>query len=186
VSPDTEPYALKKEHLPILFKEYEKLTRLYLDKLGTPNEFSFFHFNVDLDHETCPYKKISGCGAGCSYVAVTPDGEIYPCHQFVGEEGFLLGDVYRGINEKSKPIIEEFRDTTILTNPACKDCWAKYFCGGGCRANSYHFTNTLFGKYEIGCELQKKRIECALYLQAHKKINHKTENNGKDRESLLQ
>ncbi len=164
VADDSQKYAIKEEHLPQIFNEYEKLTDLYLEYRPTENEFSFFHFNIDLDNSSCKFKKESGCGAGSDYIAVSPRGEIYPCHQFVGEEIFKLGTVDQGIAKYD--IVDKFKETTISKKQHCQQCWAKYFCGGGCYANAYHFSGQIDGCYEIGCALQKKRIECALYLKA--------------------
>ena len=163
VTDESQKYAIKEEHIPRIFNEYENLIDLYLQYKSTNNEFNFFHFNIDLEHSTCKYKKESGCGAGSDYIAVSPTGEIYPCHQFVGEEIFKLGTLEQGI--ENKELVEKFKETTVSTKPHCEQCWAKYFCGGGCYANAYYFSGQIDGCYEIGCALQKKRIECALYLK---------------------
>ncbi len=162
------PYAIKKEHLPTIFAEYDKLTELYLKSKNSSQQFNFFHFNVDLDHSTCAYKKISGCGAGCDYIAVTPQGEIYPCHQFVGKEEFRLGSVFDGI--ENEIITNKFREANIFNKENCRKCWAKYFCGGGCHANAYNANKDLMSTYEIGCAMHQKRIECALYIKCKEKI----------------
>ena len=167
VADASQSYAITEELLPQIFNEYEKLIDLYLEYKSTENEFNFFHFNIDLNNASCKFKKESGCGAGSDYIAVAPTGEIYPCHQFVGEESFNLGTVDHGI-EKNE-IVEKFKETTISKKPHCERCWAKYFCGGGCYANAYHFSGQIDGCYDIGCALQKKRIECALYLQVIEK-----------------
>lgn len=167
VALDGMDYAIRPEHLDQIFKEYDKLTELYLSRKKTSKSFNFFHFNIDLNHSTCQKKKVSGCGAGCNYIAVTPQGDIFPCHQFVGEDVFKMGNIFDG--NMDAEIIQQFKETSLLSSPDCMKCWAKYFCGGGCHANAYHFTNNLSGCYKIGCEMQKKRIECALYAKCVEK-----------------
>jgi len=167
--PDME-YAIKSEHLPAIFKEYDKLTDLYLSSKDTPKKFNFFHFNIDLEHSSCAYKKVSGCGAGIDYIAVTPQGDIYPCHQFVGMENFKLGNVTEGI---LKPQTQElFRKANLLNKADCHNCWAKYFCGGGCHANAYNANKDLMSIYQTGCEMHKKRVECSLYIKCVEKAKN--------------
>ncbi len=156
-------YSIKKEDLPQLFEEYEKLAKKMLEMKKENKEFNFFHFMIDLTGGPCVSKRLVGCGSGTEYLAVTPTGELYPCHQFVGMEDFKLGDVDNGI---VKPEIrEKFENLNIYTKPACKKCWAKFYCSGGCCANSYNMNGNFLEPYEIGCELQKKRIECAIMLK---------------------
>lgn len=165
VTEPTEEYALREEHIERINKEYEKLALEYLKaSKNEDDKFNFFHFNIDLDKGPCLYKKMSGCGAGTEYLAVTPDGDLYPCHQFVGDEDFIIGDVEKGItNDK---IYNLFENTGITTKEKCTNCWAKYFCSGGCHANAYNFNNDINEPYGIACELEKKRIECAIMIRA--------------------
>lgn len=163
VAKDCE-YALTEEHLPKLSEEYELLAKEYLDRKLANKGFDFFHFNVDINNGPCMAKRLSGCGAGHEYFAVTPDGDLYPCHQFVGREDYLVGNVFEGIKNTTLP--QEFRQAHVLNKPECRKCWAKYFCSGGCHANAQLFNNTIKEPYKMGCELQKKRLECALMIQA--------------------
>jgi len=163
VSKDSK-YALTKEHLPKLFAEYDKLAQEYLKRKKNGNGFDFFHFNVDINNGPCVAKRLSGCGAGHEYFAVTPDGDLYPCHQFVGRDEFLLGNVFDGVKNTELP--NTFRQTHVLTKTECRECWARYYCGGGCHANAQLFNDTIDKPYEMGCELQKKRLECAVMIQA--------------------
>lgn len=157
-------YVIKEEHLPTLFAEYEKLAKEYLTRKIEGLGFEFFHFNINLDNGPCVAKRLSGCGAGHEYMAVTPEGDLYPCHQFVGREDFLLGNVFEGV--KNTTIPAEFRETHVLAKEACHNCWARFYCSGGCHANAEAMHGTITKPYEIGCELQKKRLECAIYIQA--------------------
>ncbi len=160
-----EKYALLEEHLEILKNEYEKLARLYLESQKEEGKkFQFFHFNIELDGGPCIYKRSIGCGAGTEYVAVTPAGEFYPCHQFVGQEEFIIGNVDEGI--VIEPIVSKFKNVSVNDKPVCKDCWAKYYCSGGCHANAYNFNHNFDVPYDVGCELEKKRIECSIYIKA--------------------
>lgn len=163
VSKDSK-YALTKEHLPKLFAEYDKLAQEYLKRKKNGNGFDFFHFNVDINNGPCVAKRLSGCGAGHEYFAVTPDGDLYPCHQFVGRDAFLLGNVFDGVKNTELP--NTFRQTHVLTKTECRECWARYYCGGGCHANAQLFNDTIDKPYEMGCELQRKRLECAVMIQA--------------------
>lgn len=164
---DKYEYAIKEEHLPTIYKEYEKLVDIYLDKRKNGPWFNFFHFMLDLEDGPCLYKRLSGCGAGCEYIAVTPEGEIYPCHQFVGDKDYLLGTLDDGI--KRKDIMDTFACSTVLTKEDCKNCWAKYLCSGGCSANAYKYNGSISKPHKISCELEKKRLECALYARAMEK-----------------
>jgi uncharacterized protein len=165
VAPEDMQYALTNKHLQQIQQEYEKLVEVYIQSLGTEQEFYFFHFNVDLENGPCVAKRLSGCGAGHHYVAVTPEGDIYPCHQFVGKEDFLLGNVKGGINRLE--IINQFKETNIYTKPLCRECWARFMCAGGCHANAYGFNQDINQPYQIACEITKKRLEAALYIKAH-------------------
>ena len=157
-------YAITEEHLPALFAEYEKLAEIYLERKLAGKGFDFFHFNMDINNGPCVAKRLSGCGAGHEYFAVTPEGDLYPCHQFVGREEFLLGNVFEGVKNQELP--ETFRQTHVMNKEECRECWARFYCSGGCHANAHQFNGTIEKPYEVGCELQKKRLECALMIQA--------------------
>lgn len=159
-------YVLREEDWPSLSKEYEKLADLYLErqKEGWGERFNFFHFRMDLYRGPCMAKRLRGCGAGHEYMAVVPNGDIYPCHQFVGKEGYVIGTVYDGLTNFEIP--KEFRNTHVFTKETCRSCWAKFFCSGGCHANNLTLGGDLETPYEFGCRLQKKRIECAIMIQA--------------------
>jgi uncharacterized protein len=164
VLPTEHELSLREEDLPIIFEQYDKLYSDMLQRYEDGNEFKFYHFNIDLKGGPCVYKRISGCGAGHEYIAVTPDGEIYPCHQFVGNKDFLMGDIYKGMN--SEKLENEFKEAHIYNKPTCRDCWAKFYCSGGCQANNFNFNGDMHIPYEIGCKMQMKRIECAIALKA--------------------
>ena len=155
--------ALTQEDLPIVLEQYEKLAELMLerDKAGKP--FTFYHYMIDLKGGPCIYKRISGCGSGTEYMAVTPWGDLYPCHQFVGEEKFKLGDIWNGVTNKDCQC--EFASCNVYARPDCADCWAKLYCSGGCAANAYHATGSVTGVYKYGCELFRKRMECAIMVE---------------------
>ena len=157
-------YALQEEDKEALFKEYDKLTDLYLKYAEDGKKFEFFHFNVDLNQGPCVVKRVSGCGAGTEYVAVSPEGDIYPCHQFVGNPDFKLGNLYDDHFENNK--YDEFNKAHIYNKEKCRECWAKFYCSGGCHANAYHMNHDIRKPYELGCELEKKRIECAIAIKA--------------------
>lgn len=163
VCEEHEEYALREEHLDALKEEYENLARAYVEYYPTEKRFSFFHFNIDLEGGPCVVRRLSGCGAGTEYMAVTPTGEIYPCHQFVGKESFRVGDVFNGINRTD--IAEEFRRAHVYNKEKCRTCWARFYCGGGCHANAVNMTGDLFTPYAVGCELMKKRLECAIWAK---------------------
>ena len=152
-----DPSELTQEDLPVVLDQYEKLVR-ERDKEGRP--FTFYHYMIDLTGGPCIYKRISGCGSGTEYMAVTPWGDLYPCHQFVGEEKFKLGDIWQGVTNHET--VEEFASCNVYARHECKDCWAKLYCSGGCAANAYHSTGSIKGVYKYGCELFKKRMECAI------------------------
>ena len=163
VLPDEHELSLRREDLPTIFEQYDKLYEDMLKRHREGNFFRFYHFNIDLQGGPCVYKRISGCGAGHEYIAVTPDGDVYPCHQFVGNEDYLLGNIYDGI--KNQNIVQEFKEAHIYNKPICKKCWARFYCSGGCQANNFNFNGDIHVPYEIGCEMQKKRIECAIALK---------------------
>ncbi len=164
VGSPTDEYALREEDLPRLEEEYEKLTRFYIESAQKGRPFSFFHFDIDLDGGPCLPKRLSGCGAGNEYLSVTPKGDLYPCHQFIGREDFLLGNVFTGIKESH--ICDEFRRAYVYNKPKCAECWARFYCGGGCHANAHLTNGNIFEPYELGCALMKKRLECALLIKA--------------------
>ncbi len=157
-----DPSELTEEDKEIVFRQYEELAELMLkrDKEGRP--FTFYHYMIDLSGGPCIYKRISGCGSGTEYMAVTPWGDLYPCHQFVGEERFKLGDIWTGVTNHA--IQEEFASCNVYARPECADCWAKLYCSGGCAANAYHATGSIKGIYSYGCELFRKRMECAIMV----------------------
>lgn len=157
-----DPSELTEEDMPIVMEQYEKLAELMLqrDKEGKP--FTFYHYMIDLTGGPCIYKRISGCGSGTEYMAVTPWGDLYPCHQFVGEEKFKLGDIWNGVSNTD--IQDEFASCNVYARPECRDCWARLYCSGGCAANAYHSTGSVKGVYKYGCELFRKRMECAIMV----------------------
>lgn len=158
-----EDYALKEEDLPVLLEQYDILAKEMLRRSRKGEGFTFFHYMIDLTGGPCIYKRISGCGVGTEYLAVTPWGDFYPCHQFVGNEKFRLGDVYHGI--QNEPLRDEFKLCNVYARKECHDCFAKLYCSGGCTANAYHSTGSLTGTYKLGCDLHRKRIECAIMLK---------------------
>ncbi len=161
-SPD-DPYALTKEDLPILQRQYEILAEEMLKREKEGRGFTFYHYMIDLEGGPCIYKRISGCGSGTEYLAVTPWGDLYPCHQFVGDEKYLMGNVWDGV--KNTEMRDCFKNCNAYARPDCKDCWAKLYCSGGCAANAYHATGDISGIYEYGCELFRKRMECAIMIK---------------------
>ncbi len=164
VGTEDEEYALRKEDLPELFAEYDRLAAEMVSRYGTDREFNFFHFMLDLSGGPCVAKRLSGCGSGTEYLAVTPWGDLYPCHQFVGEEKYLMGNVDEGITRPS--IREEFKNCNVYSKEKCRDCFAKFYCSGGCAANAYKFHGSINEAYEISCELERKRVECAIMIKA--------------------
>ena len=163
VCPPNDPYALTKEDLPKLFEQYEILANEMIKRKKEGRPFTFYHYMLDLKNGPCIYKRITGCGSGTEYMAVTPWGELFPCHQFVGDPKYSLGNIWEGI--KNTAAQDEFRACNAYAKPECKDCWAKMYCSGGCAANAYHATGSVNGIYEYGCELFKKRMECAIMIQ---------------------
>ena len=164
VAEDGESYAIREEDLPVIFEQYDLLAKEMIKREKEGNGFTFFHFMIDLTGGPCVAKRLSGCGSGTEYLAVTPWGDLYPCHQFVGEEDFLLGNVYDGV--KRMDLVNEFKGCTVYTKEKCKKCFARFYCSGGCAANSYKFHGTLNDAYDIGCEMERKRVECALMIKA--------------------
>ena len=164
VAKPTEDYAIKDEDIAAICEAYDRLAAEMLKREKEGNGFNFFHFMIDLTGGPCVAKRLSGCGSGTEYLAVTPWGDLYPCHQFVGNEDFLLGNIYDGI--KRTDICSSFKKCNVYSKPKCKDCFAKFFCSGGCAANAYNFEGDINESYETGCILDRKRVECALMLQA--------------------
>ncbi len=161
------PSALTKEDLEIVKKQYEQLAELMLEKYKEGNPFTFYHYMIDLTGGPCIYKRISGCGSGTEYMAVTPTGDLYPCHQFVGNEDFKLGNIWEGVT--NTPCQKDFKACNVYSRKECADCWAKLYCSGGCAANAFHATGSILGIYESGCELFRKRMECAIFLEIAKR-----------------
>ncbi len=165
----TDAAALTEEDLPVLFDQYEILAKEMIKRKKEGRPFTFYHYMLDLTHGPCIYKRISGCGSGTEYMAVTPTGDLYPCHQFVGDTKYLLGNIWDGVTNKE--IQNEFKLCNAYAREECNDCWAKLYCSGGCAANSYHASGKITGIYEYGCELFKKRIECAVMIQVDENYN---------------
>ena len=173
VAASDDPAALTEADKPVVMKQYEDLAKLMLerDKEGKP--FTFYHYMIDLKGGPCIYKRISGCGSGTEYMAVTPWGDLYPCHQFVGDEKFKLGDIWSGV--KNKKIQEEFASCNVYAREECRDCWARLYCSGGCAANAYHATGSVKGVYKYGCDLFKKRMECAIAVAVERELRAENE-----------
>ena len=164
VAQEDEDYSIRQEDIPAILEEYDKLAVEYIKRQKEGRGFNFFHFNIDLTQGPCVAKRLSGCGSGTEYLAVTPWGDFYPCHQFVGEEEFLLGNVDTGVTNTQ--IRDEFKLCNVYAKDKCRDCFARFYCSGGCAANSYNFHGSITDAYDIGCEMQKKRIECAIMIKA--------------------
>lgn len=164
VASEEESYAIQKEDIPKICEEYDKLAKEYIKRKKEGRGFEFFHFMIDLEQGPCVAKRLSGCGSGTEYLAVTPWGDLYPCHQFVGEEEFLLGNVEEGITNIN--MRDEFKLCNVYAKEKCKDCFARFYCSGGCAANSYKFHHSITDAYDIGCELERKRVECAIMIKA--------------------
>ncbi|MBQ4282852.1 MAG: thioether cross-link-forming SCIFF peptide maturase [Lachnospira sp.] len=164
VAQPTDDYAIREEDLPIIFEQYDKLAKELVKRKKAGNGFNFFHFMIDLTGGPCVAKRLSGCGSGCEYLAVTPWGDFYPCHQFVGNEDFLMGNVDEGIIRED--IVDEFKNCNVYSKDKCKKCFAKFYCSGGCAANSYNFHGNINDAYDVGCEMQRKRVECAIMIKA--------------------
>ena len=164
VAPPEEDYAIREEDIPVILEQYDILAKEMIKREKEGRGFNFFHFMIDLTGGPCVYKRLSGCGSGTEYLAVTPWGDLYPCHQFVGEEEYLMGNVDEGILRKD--ISDRFGRCNVYTKPECRECFARFYCSGGCAANASHFTGDILGNYSIGCELQRKRVECAIMIKA--------------------
>lgn len=164
VGEESDSYAIREEDVPIIKEEYDKLAKIMIEREKEGKGFNFFHFMIDLDGGPCVAKRLSGCGSGTEYLAVTPWGDLYPCHQFVGQEEFLMGNVDDGIVRPE--IADDFRSCNVYSKDKCRDCFAKFYCSGGCMANSYNFHGTIHDTYDIGCEMQRKRVECAIMIKA--------------------
>ena len=161
---DDLSYAITDDDLPRIFDEYDRLTDFYLQRYDEGRPFIYYHFIMDLYRGPCIAKRLRGCGAGHEYMCVVPNGDIYPCHQFVGQDGYVIGNVYEGVTNDTLPAL--FRDMHVLNKPECCKCWAKFFCSGGCHANNIKYGGNIQTPYELSCRIQKKRIECAMYIQA--------------------
>lgn len=161
----TDPeFEIREEDLPKIYEEYDKLALDLIEREKQGKPLTFFHYKLDLKGGPCVYKRLSGCGSGTEYLAVTPQGDLYPCHQFVGNEDFKLGNIFEGITKTE--IVDEFKLCNVYAKDKCKDCFARFYCSGGCAANSYQFHNTIMDAYDIGCKLQQKRVECAIMIKA--------------------
>jgi len=163
-----DPSALTEEDLPIVLQQYEELAELMKARRSEGRPFTFYHYMIDLKGGPCIYKRVSGCGSGTEYMAVTPQGDLYPCHQFVGDVKFLLGNIWDGVTNSE--LQNEFLACNVYSRKECEDCWAKLYCSGGCAANAYHATGSVTGVYEYGCKLFRKRMECAIMLEASKEL----------------
>lgn len=168
VTAPNDPSALTEADRRIVMEQYEKLAELMLKRDAEGKPFTFYHYMIDLKGGPCIYKRISGCGSGTEYMAVTPWGDLYPCHQFVGDEKFRLGDIWRGVDNTT--IQNEFASCNVYAREECRDCWARLYCSGGCAANAYHATGSVRGVYKEGCELFKKRMECAIMVAAAREL----------------
>ncbi len=164
VAQETDSYAIREEDLPQLMEEYENLALEMVKRHGTKDDFNFFHFMIDLEGGPCVAKRLSGCGSGTEYLAVTPTGDLYPCHQFVGNTDFLMGNVDDGV--VNTDLRDEFKSCNVYAKDKCRECFARFYCSGGCAANSYNFHGDIHNAYDIGCALQKKRVECAIMIKA--------------------
>ena len=164
VAKPEDDYALRDEDIPKICEEYDKLAVEMIKREKEGKGFNFFHFMIDLTGGPCVYKRLSGCGSGTEYLAVTPWGDFYPCHQFVGNEDFLMGNVDEGI--KRTDVRDDFKNCNVYSKPKCRDCFARFYCSGGCAANSYNFHGNINDAYDVGCELQRKRVECAIMIKA--------------------
>jgi uncharacterized protein len=158
------PYTIEESDLETIYAQYDELAEEMLSRHGTDEDFGFFHYNVDLEQGPCIIKRLTGCGAGSEYIAVTPEGDIYPCHQFVGNEEMKMGSILDESWDSEMSLV--FKNAHIFNKPKCRDCWAKYYCSGGCHANAYNFNGDINIPYEIGCDLEKKRLETSIYMQA--------------------
>ena len=173
VAASDDPAALTEADKPVVMKQYEDLAKLMLERDKEGKSFTFYHYMIDLKGGPCIYKRISGCGSGTEYMAVTPWGDLYPCHQFVGDEKFKLGDIWSGVNNKK--IQDEFASCNVYAREECRDCWARLYCSGGCAANAYHATGSVKGVYKYGCDLFKKRMECAIAVAVERELRAENE-----------
>ena len=173
VGDESNPYALREEDLPKVFEEYEKLAVEYADMQVKGDDFKFFHFIVDLNQGPCVIKRITGCGAGNEYLAITPNGDIFPCHQFVGNDEYKLANIMDEEVVLPLDITNKFRNAHVYSKEECKKCWNKFYCSGGCHANAMNFNGDVMKPYELGCEMQKKRTECSIMIQAKKMLEGK-------------
>ena len=169
VAAEDDASALTDEDLPIVMEQYEKLAELMIQKRKEGDPFTFYHYMIDLTGGPCIYKRISGCGSGTEYMAVTPWGDLYPCHQFVGEEKFKLGDIWKGVENTA--IQDDFMACNVYAREECRTCWARLYCSGGCAANAYHATGSVRGVYEYGCKLFRKRMECAIMAEIDRQFS---------------
>lgn len=158
-----EPYALTEEDKPKLYEQYERLAVEMIRRRREGRPITFYHYMIDLKGGPCVYKRITGCGSGTEYLAVTPWGELYPCHQFVGDPKYSMGDVWQGVTNTA--LRDEFKLCNAYARPDCRDCWARLYCSGGCAANAYHATGSIRGVYSYGCNLFRKRMECAIMME---------------------
>jgi len=165
----SEPYALTEEDLPKIYEQYEILAKYMLQKEKEGHPITFYHYMLDLTGGPCIYKRISGCGSGTEYFAVTPWGDLFPCHQFVGEEQFKMGDIWNGIQRED--IRQDFKMCNVYAREECRDCWARLYCSGGCAANAFHGTGDIRGVYEYGCDIFRKRMECAIMMQVAERMD---------------
>ena len=179
VAPPEAFYAIREEDLPVILREYDLLAKEYVERRRAGKGFVFFHFQIDLKQGPCVAKRLSGCGSGTEYLAVTPWGDLYPCHQFVGNEDFLLGNVDEGITNTA--LRDEFKLCNVYAKPKCRECFARFYCSGGCAANSWNFHKSLTDAYDIGCEMQKKRIECAIMIKAAQMMDEAAEKENESR-----
>ena len=169
VAQPTDSYAIREEDIPFLCEQYDILAKEIIKRKKAGKGFNFFHFMIDINGGPCVAKRLSGCGSGCEYLAVTPWGDFYPCHQFVGNEDFLMGNVDDGI---VRPDIRDmFKNSNVYSKEKCKNCFAKFYCSGGCSANAYNFNGDINKPYELACEFEKKRLECSIAIEAHKKLS---------------
>lgn len=166
VGEEENPYALREEDLPKILEEYEKLAIWYADRRVERDPFRFFHFMVDLTQGPCVIKRVTGCGAGNEYLAITPEGDIYPCHQFVGQEEFKMGNILDEHLQLPQKMRADFKNAHVYEKEDCRQCWAKFYCSGGCHANAHNFNGDIRKPYRLGCEMQRKRLECALMVEA--------------------
>lgn len=164
VGPEEERYTIKEADLPKIMEEYDLLAKEIIKREKEGRGFTFFHFMIDLTGGPCVAKRLSGCGSGTEYLAVTPWGDLYPCHQFVGEDDFAVGNVFDGVTRQD--IVSEFKKTSVYSKEDCRECFARFYCSGGCSANSHKLNGTINGTYDVGCRLERKRVECALMVKA--------------------